>query len=202
VPAGLTKGNGKVLSLTRKKINEVCAPSKKEEIELKFSLITVDIFPLSQIAEVLKENWEKTGFKVDIKKVSISSLETDILKQRNFEAILFGESLGSMIDPFPFWHSSQKDYPGLNISGYNSKKADSLLEKARQTRDPESKKKILEEFQEVLIKDLPAIFLVSSEYLYLLDYNIKGFNVKKITEPSKRFSTIENWYIKTRRVWR
>ena len=40
-------------------------------------------------------------------------------------ALLFGQVLGIIPDPFPFWHSSQKIYPGLNLSGYSNKKVDS-----------------------------------------------------------------------------
>ena len=72
---------------------------------------------------------------MEIKKVSLSEFQTDVLANRNFELLLFGEALGVIPDPFPFWHSSQKEYPGLNISSYQSKKADEFLEDARQTLD-------------------------------------------------------------------
>ena len=201
-PIGLSKGTGKVGPLTRKKLDALCFPSEKETLTLEFSLTTVDKAPLPQIAEILKKKWGEIGIKVKIKKVSISTFETEVLKKRDFETLLFGESLSSLLDPFPFWHSSQKEYPGLNISSYNSKQADKFLITARETSDNEDRKEALENFQDTLIEDIPAIFLVKPDYIYLIDSNIKGYNVEKIIEPSKRFSTIEDLFIKTQRTWK
>ena len=201
-PIGLKNGTGDVKSMTRKKLNQICFEQPKEVIPLKFTLTTIDKFPLAQIAEILKLSWEDIGAEVEIKKVTLAEFQTDVLAKRNFEMLLFGEALDSVADPFPFWHSSQKEYPGLNISGYKSKEADKFLEKARQTLDKEERKENLEKFQDVLLEDLPAIFLVRGDYLYFLSPKIKGYNVEKIIEPAKRFSNIEQWYIKTKRIWK
>ncbi len=200
-PIGLKNGTGDVKPMTREKLNQVCFEQPKQIIPLKFTLTTGDKFPLVQIAEILKENFENIGAEVEIKKVSLSEFQTDVLANRNFELLLFGEALGAIPDPFPFWHSSQKEYPGLNIASYQSKKADEFLEDARQTSDPEERRENLEKFQDILIDDLPAIFLARGDYLYFLSAKIKGYLVEKITEPAKRFIGIENWYLKTRRVW-
>ncbi len=201
-PIGLTKGTGDVKPMTREKLNEICFEKPKEIVPLEITLVTCDKFPLIEIAEAIKKNWEEIGIRVSIEKVSLSDLQTDVLANRSFEALLFGEALGSIPDPFPFWHSSQKDYPGLNISSYESKQADQALDKARSTSDAQEKQGSLEEFQEIIIEDLPAIFLVRPDFVYMLGAEIKGYNIEKITEPAKRFSTIENWYVKTQRVWR
>jgi len=201
-PLGLKKGTGKVGGMTRDKLNEICQETPKEKIPLKFAITTTDKFPLVEIAEVLKEQFEKIGAEVEIKEVSLSELQTDILPKRDFEILLFGEALGSLPDPFPFWHSSQKDYPGLNVTGYSSKKVDEFLEEAREAQDIQERRDYLEKFQEVLLEDIPAIFLVKGDYFYFLNPKVKGYKVEKITEPSKRFSGIENIYIKTKRVWK
>lgn len=201
VPAGLDRGNGEVKPLTRKKLNEVCFAKQTEVIPLEMTITTSNKFPLMEIAENLKELWEEVGISVIINKVSLSNLQTEVLANRNFETLLFGEALSSIPDPFPFWHSSQKDHPGLNIASYNSKKADTLLEKARQTQSEEERIESLEEFQEVFIEDAPALFLARPDYTYVLSPSIHGYDIKKITEPSKRFGTIAEWFIKTRRVF-
>lgn len=201
-PIGLSKGTGDVKSMTIKKLNQICQEVPKEIIPLKLFLTTSDKFPLIEIAEILKTQFENVGAEVEIKKVSLGELQTNVLTKKDFEMLLFGEALGQIPDPFPFWHSSQKEYPGLNITGYNSKTADKLLEKARDSFEEEERKENLEEFGEILMKDLPAIFLVRGNYFYFLPSKIKGYAVEKITEPAKRFIGIENWYIKTRRVWR
>jgi peptide/nickel transport system substrate-binding protein len=154
------------------------------------------------VAEILKQEWESLGVTINLKKVSISDLQTDVLAKSNFELLLFGEALGSLPDPFPFWHSSQKDYPGLNIAGYTSLAADKALEKARESQTKQELKNNLDNFQNTLLTDLPAIFIVQPDYVYFLSPALRGFNTSKITEPAKRFSNVESWYLKTRRVWK
>ena len=73
------------------------------------------------------------------------------------------------------------------------------LEKGRGSLDFEIQKENYEKFQDVLIEDAPAVFLYSPDYLYLVKREIKGIENKTIVDPSKRFSGIENWYIKTKR---
>jgi len=115
---------------------------------------------------------------------------------------LFGEVLNSLPDPFPFWHSSQKQSPGLNLVSYENKKADKLLEEARAVLDNSLRREKLEEFQNLLIEDIPCLFLLRPDLVYFASKKVKGQIVEKIIEPSKRFVNIENWYIRTRRVWK
>jgi len=200
-PIGLKNGTGKVGAMTRKKLNQVCQEIPKEIVPLTFTITTSDTFPLTEIIEILKIQFEKIGAEVKIKKSSLSEFQTNILIERDFEILLFGEAFGQLPDPFPFWHSSQNEYPGLNISSYSSKEADKFLEKARETIDEAKRKENLEKFQNVLITDNPALFLTQASYFYFLSPKIKGFEVKKITDPSKRFINIEKWYSKTTRKW-
>ena len=201
-PNDLTKGTGDVKASTRDKLNEVCFEKSGATLPFEITLTTSDKFPLPQLAQSIKEDLEAVGLSVKIETVSIASLQTDILAKRNFDILLFGEALGSIPDPFPFWHSSQITYPGLNVAGYSSKQADKLLEQAREAPTEEQRVVSLEKFQEILAQDLPAFFLVMPDYVFSLSSLVKGFEIKKITEPSKRFSTIEKWFVETKRVWK
>lgn len=201
-PSGFKEGTGLVSKNTRAKLNEICLPPSEQIFPLKFSLATVNQPVLAKVANLLKEQWQALGIELEIKTFDISQLEQDLIRPRNYESLLFGEVLGAIPDPFPFWHSLQKKDPGLNLAIYQNKKADELLEKIRQSLDKEERKKILEELQDILIEDSPAVFLYSPDYLYFVSKEIKGMETKIITDPSKRFSGITDWYIKTKRVWK
>jgi len=201
-PWGFKKGTGVVGKTTQKKLNEICFPAKTETLTLKLSLITIDQPQLTEIARILKKQWKNIGVELEIKKFPLSELEQDFIKPRNYQLLLLGEALGAIPDPLPFWHSSQKKDPGLNLSLYANKKADKLLEENRTLSDPTTREKKLESFQDIVIKDAPAVFLSSPVYIYSVSKKIKGIKVKKIVEPSKRFAGIENWYIKTKRAWK
>ena len=201
-PYGLTSGTGKVYKSTRTKLNEICNPTTEETLYLSFTLKTANQPTLKAAADTLKEQWQKIGVNLEVETFDTPTLEEDVIKPRNYQMLLFGEVLGTVPDPFPFWHSSQVKNPGLNLAGYENSECDKLLERARQTLDEEKRREALESFQEIIVGDLPALFLYSPDYLYLVSDKIKGIEEGLIADPSKRFSEIENWYTKTKRIWK
>lgn len=201
-PFGLSEGTGSVLKGTREKLNQICFPPPPESLTLKFSLVTVNQPVLIKVANLLKEQWQSLGADVSVETFDISELEKNIIKTRNYESLLFGEILGALPDPFPFWHSTQRKDPGLNLAIYQNKSADRLLEDIRQISDTAERKQKLEQFQEILTQEAPAIFLYSPDYVYFVDKKIKGVIEGVIVQPSKRLANIENWYINTKRTWK
>lgn len=208
IPQQLEKGTGDVKGSTRNKLNEICFGKPEEKIQLKFTLTTVNQTELLTLANLLKEQWAKIGAEIEIKTFDMSTFdqkekfEEEIINPRNYDILLFGEVLGLIPDPFPFWHSSQKKNPGLNLSLFENKDCDKLLEEARQSLDEAERKKDLDSFQNFLIDEAPAIFLYNPDYLYLVSDEIKGINTKIIADPSQRFLEIENWYVETKRKWK
>lgn len=200
-PQGFKKGTGLVGKSTRVKLNEICSRPAKETA-LKFSLATVEDPTLKKAAENLKEQWGKIGVEIEIQSYSVSQVEQEIIKPRNYEMLLFGEVLEIIPDPYPFWHSSQVKDPGVNLAKYENKSADKLLESARVSLNVQDRAKKYQEFQDILIEDAPSLFLYSPDYVYYINKDIKGVDTKIIADPSKRFANIENWYIKTKRVWK
>ncbi len=198
-PNNIEKGTGVVGKSTREKLQEICFDAPAEVLELKFTLVTKEDSTFKKIAEILKEQWKKIGVELEIQTYSISDLESDFIKTRDYEMILIGEMLGAIPDPYPFWHSLQKRDPGLNLSLYQNTKVDKLLEEARETLDEDIRKEKYEEFQEILIADAPVIFLYIPDYTYLVSLKVKGIEPGFIASPSNRFAEIENWYIKTKR---
>lgn len=199
-PWGFTKGTGLVSRTTRAKLNEICL-EPSEKTQLKFSLITVQDPVLEAIASQLKEQWLELGIEIEITTYPVSELEKDFIKPRNYEMLLFGEVLEAIPDPFPFWHSSQVKDPGLNLAKYENSKVDNLLETARVSLDNEVRAEKYQAFQDILIDDAPCLFLYSPDYIYFLAKDIKGLTTEMIVDPSKRFTNIEDWYIKQKRVW-
>jgi len=201
-PSGLTQGTGTVGKSTRTKLNEICSQPPKET-PLAFSLITVDDPILKEVASLIKKQWEAAGIGVTITTYPVSQLTQDVIKPRNYEMLLFGEVLGEIPDPFPFWHSSQIKDPGLNLAKYENKKADGLLETARVSLDEATRAKKYQDFQNILIADAPCVFLYRPDYIYFVDKKIKGgLETGVIVDPSERFANIENWYAKQKRAWR
>lgn len=169
---------------------------KKSGKFFTLKLTTIDRTENSQVAELLKANWEKLGVKVSIDLVPIAQIKADVLDPRSFEALIYGLTLSPDPDPYVFWHSSQIE-KGLNISGFNSKQADKLLEQARLAIDENKRKEMYFKFQDILADEVPAIFLYESRYAYIQEKKVKGFDVRTIYYPYNRFSNISEWYVKT-----
>lgn len=201
-PNGLAAPTGDVKLATREKLNSVCFPAGNQTTPLKITLTTVNQPTLVKVAQLVKNQWEAVGASVQIKTEDIDSLERDSIKPREYEALLFGEVLGSLPDPFPFWHSSQKSDPGLNFSLYQNADADKALADARQNLDAGTRETSLESFQNILLADAPAVFLYNPTYVYVTSGEIKGVSGGIIADPSNRFAQVGQWYTEYKRNWK
>jgi ABC-type transport system substrate-binding protein len=200
LPFGLKEPTGKVDGETKKKLNEICFPPEEEKTPLSFVLLTGDDEILKKTAEILKKQWEKVGFDVEIKTVDLATLKRESFRKKDYEALLFGISLRFIPDPFAFWHSSQRGELGLNLANYSNKETDTILEEIRKSLDENQRKEKLEKFQEILLEDLPTIFLFSENEIFVTSKKIKGIKDNIwILDSSKRFNQIENWFTKTKR---
>jgi len=161
-----------------------------------------DNLELIRVANYLATCWEKIGISVELQILPLATLEKEIIQTRSYDALFFGEIIGQDPDLFSFWHSSQTTDPGLNLSGYQNKDLDDLLEKTRQTFDEEQRMNDLKMIQNILLEDKPALFLYNPFYLYILPQKVKGYNIQYANLPSEKFVDIENWYIYTKRAIR
>jgi peptide/nickel transport system substrate-binding protein len=177
--------------------------SKKEEkIVLKFTLYTSNVSDLEKTAKLLKENWEKLGAQVDLKVYEPGDLNQNIIRPRKFDALLFGEIIGHDMDLYSFWHSSQRNDPGLNVAMYTNVKADKLLEDGRVTSNKDEQNEIYNKFSNIVKDEVPVIFLYSPDFIYVKPKNVSGIVLPTITTPTERFSKIYSWYVYTENVWR
>ncbi|MEX0878012.1 MAG: ABC transporter substrate-binding protein [Candidatus Spechtbacterales bacterium] len=169
--------------------------------ELSLTLVTAQRPELEQVAQLLQEQWRQVGINLNFKTEELGELQQSTIRSRNYELLMFGEILGTIPDPFSFWHSSQKNDPGLNLANYDNREIDKLLEEARQETNKEARIEKLNEFQLKVTADVPAIFLYDPAYLYPIQKSIRGIEPVFMVDSSWRFADIQNWYIATKRVF-
>jgi len=174
----------------------------KDEVRLEINLVTTDWPELSQTAEILKNQWEKAGVRLNISNLSISDIQQNYIRPREYDALLFGQVLGADPDPYSFWHSSQKRDPGLNLSLFGDSDTDKLIEDGRIEFDTDKRTAVYAELQKKLNEEIPAIFLYSPDYIYPVNKKVRGIGVNNLILPSERFANIDKWYISTRRIWK
>ncbi|OHA00274.1 MAG: hypothetical protein A3C07_00695 [Candidatus Sungbacteria bacterium RIFCSPHIGHO2_02_FULL_47_11] len=186
----------------REKTTKPKGSTKAMTTVLRLTLTTSDWPDLTASAGYIKEMLLAVGIDVSVQPLPILELETSVLRPRKFEMLLFGHVYGYEPDPFAFWHSSQNKDPGLNITFYTNKKVDALLEEARQTSDPLKRDENYKSVVSMLTDDLPAVFLYSQLYLYLLPADLKVPILDQIVLPADRFNEIHLWHKETKRVLR
>ncbi|MDP2736664.1 MAG: ABC transporter substrate-binding protein [bacterium] len=175
----------------------------KDNNYLIVTLTTVDNQEYGQAAKLIAKFWNDISVKTEVNLVPANQIQVDVIKSRNFDALIYGAITGADPDPYAFWHSSQIGQAGLNIADYANKEVDKLLEDGRLSSDINSRQEKYKKFQEMIAEDEPAIFLYSPNYTYVQSKKIKGFNIKSIILPSDRFGNIGEWYINTGKtiVW-
>lgn len=174
----------------------------KNNAKLEFEIFTLDNPQLMQTADILRDQWGKIGADVKVNVLSVSDLQQNIIRPREYDSLLFGQAVSFNPDPYSFWHSSQKKDPGLNLSLLDDKKADELLDKARQELDGGKRTEYYKEFQKIVAEKIPAIFLYSPSYLYPVSQKVQGISAQNVNAPSWRFGDVNEWYIKKKRVWK
>jgi len=165
------------------------------------TIVTSDTTEYSQAAHIVASMWQELGIVTNISLVPAKDISKQVLKERNYDVLLYGMIVGEDPDQYAFWHSSQVNFPGLNLSQYSNKEIDSILEDARETTDGEAEIALYIKFQDQLQDDIPAVFLYMPTYTYALSDIVQGFDVSRISHPADRFNNIESWFIKTKKVW-
>lgn len=168
---------------------------------ISFDLTVPDIKPLIEMAEIIRSDWEKLGVSVSITPMRSADVQEEI-KNRSYEALLFGNILNEPQDLYSFWHSSKRFYPGLNLAMFNNRDLDSLLDDARTELDPEKRAALVQSAAKIISDESAAAFVIFPKYVYITSPRIKGFNTASGTVISDRLNDVSDWYLATVRKFR
>lgn len=175
---------------------------KKVTRLLEFSISTGNAPELAKSATLVQEDLQALGMKVEVKTFDIGNLNQSVIRPRKYDALLFGQIINNESDLFAFWHSSQRLDPGLNVAQYTNTKVDKILETVFVTADSSARIKQYALFEEEIKKDMPAVFLYSPNFIYIVADDVQGLSLDHIVSPAGRFLDSYLWYIKTDNVWR
>ncbi|MBF8280998.1 MAG: SBP bac 5 protein [Candidatus Magasanikbacteria bacterium] len=175
---------------------------KKNKTPLTLTITTSNTADNIRVTKMVAEMWEQLGVQTVLRIVEPSRIARDVLRKRDFEVLIYGEALGHEPDLFPFWHSSQIDDPGFNLTGYVNREVDKLLEEARISTSTVARTQKYVDAQKKIVDDLPAIFLVSPQFTYLVRDRVNGVKVQNVAVPAERFQNVEAWYEKTGSKWK
>ena len=162
---------------------------------IKLSITTVNSGYLPSVANVLAEELRALGIEVTVVTFDENKdFVTNILARRNYDILVYDIELGADPDPLPYYHSSQTNASGLNLSNYRNGFVDDLLVGARATIDDQLRIKKYESFLSYWVEDLPAIGLYQSNLTYVYNKNVRPYNNDvHLVDAIDRFSDICEW---------
>ncbi|MFH0851737.1 MAG: hypothetical protein V1876_03235, partial [Candidatus Peregrinibacteria bacterium] len=156
-------------------------------------------------AEQIRDQWAELGVEIILDIPDTRAAFEKKLISRDYDILLFGQSLLDNLDSYPYWHSDGiqrlEDAPaGLRIDAYNfsqysSFKADMLLTQIRQTFDEVERQEALSELRKTLAEDVPAVFLYSPLYTFAYHQDVHDVSIGHPSLHSDRFLTLHKWYI-------
>ncbi|ALM09795.1 MAG TPA: hypothetical protein DDX11_03565 [Candidatus Peribacter riflensis] len=180
---------------------------------LSLRLLTGESPPSYQkAAELIRDQWAPLGVEITLDVPETRAAFEKKLIARDYDILLFGQSLLDNLDSYPYWHSDGiqgvDEAPlGLrldayNFSQYSSFRADTLLTQIRQTFNEQERQEALAELRTVLAADVPAVFLYSPLYTFAYHQDVHNVAIGHPSLHSDRFLTLHRWYILQERQFR
>jgi len=164
----------------------------------RFTLLAVDQSDRQQVAEEISRELRAVGIDAQVQTAAWSGIIQDYLVPRKFDAVLTeAYSPTSDPDPYPFWHSSQVK-GGLNVAGWSNRIADQLLEDGRRQPSQSARLDDYVRFQGIFAQEQPSILLYHPIYAYAIPVSLKAVSLGPMLQPSDRFQTVDDWYLRTR----
>lgn len=165
---------------------------------LTFRMISESTPEYAYVTGKLQGQWRSIGVNAQFSLEQPGDMQT-ALAFHNYDALLYGISVGVDPDVLAYWHSSQADIRSvnrLNFSEYNSKAADAALEAGRTRSDNTLRAIKYRPFLEAWRNDVPAIGLYQPRFLYITHQQVAGLSEHTINSATDRYSNVQNWMIK------
>ncbi len=164
---------------------------------LQFTLLAPDTPEIKQVTGKLQDDWKKLGASANIKLVGGDELQRAVTSHE-YDALLYGISIGVDPDVFVYWHSSQNDPRSnrLNFAEYKAKAADEGLEAGRTRVDNGLRAVKYRPFLQAWQRDTPALGLYQPRILYVTHGTVYGLKEHTINQDTDRFNQVHTWQIR------
>ena len=177
---------------------------EKAQQTLAFTLITPDDPTHVAVANEIVKSWQAIGVKAAVQAVPASLLVQNILRPRQFDAVLYDwRTLSNDPDQYENWHQMQipsGNGLGQNYGGLDDRDISVALESARATNDQAKRTELYTQFQELFMDRVPGLLLYYPVYTFGVDSVVHGVQLAPMLVPSDRFRNVSQWYLKTQRV--
>lgn len=173
----------------------------KGDARLSFTLhINSSQDALVRVAEILQNQWKEIGVELHIQEHDKGNLETNIIKPRDYDALLYAHQMRFEPSLLSLWHSKEKNDPGVNYALFDDNEMDESLTNLLATQNNDEKNELYKKQQQRLKGEIPAIFLFAPKLSFMYNDSIKDVQVNRANLSCDRYTNIQSWYIKEKRV--
>ncbi len=180
----------------KKTIKEIL--SKNEDLKADgITIATVKSGYLPDISGKIAEEIRALGLKVEINAFEPGQdFFLNILSQRNYDILVYEIGLGPNPDIFAYYHSTEANPNGHNLSNYKNVVVSDLVLSARATLNQELRAKKYETVSKYFIEDAPAIGIYQSKMTYFVNKNVKTYSQEnRLVTSTDRMLDVEKWGI-------
>ncbi|MCD6526613.1 MAG: peptide-binding protein [Desulfuromonas sp.] len=143
--------------------------------------------------EIIQRRFQQVGVEVKLRVIEWASLLKEFIHPGNFDATIMGWTVPIDPDAYNVWHSSKTGPGELNFIGFKNARVDELLEQGRSTYDQAERKRLYDEFQQILAEELPYTFLFVPDALPVVARRFRGIE----EAPSGIMHNFIRWYVPT-----
>jgi peptide/nickel transport system substrate-binding protein len=174
----------------------------KNRQTLGFTLSAADSAEDRTVTRDLQRQWRQLGVQLNLQLQNPADFQNS-LSYHNYDAVLYGISIGVDPDVFVYWDSSQADIRSasrLNLSEWKNDTADAALEAGRTRLDPTLRTVKYKPFLQAWQQDAPALGLYQPRLLYLTNGWVAGLPTQSINTVTDRFDNVQNWEVRQAKV--
>ncbi|MGL4651671.1 MAG: peptide ABC transporter substrate-binding protein, partial [Caldilineaceae bacterium] len=172
----------------------------KDGRQLEFVLHTSDDPTRVALINQIAQDWAQVGVRAVPTPVTFAGLVNDLLVPRRFEAVLIGWENPGDPDPYPLWHSTQREGAGQNYGGWSNEDADLLMEQARAELNESARRQIYGDLFTIFAEEVPSLLLYYPVYSYGVSNRVSTVQVGALNHPAQRFAGFGDWFMVTKRV--
>lgn len=176
---------------------------EKDGNELQIRLFSQSLGEYSDVISQIQEDWTELGVRVNVFLQSEADIQSGAIARHDYDALLYGISIGYDPDVFAYWHSSQIDTisgSGLNLSEFSNELADEALEAGRTRNDLELRKIKYEPFLESWRDDAPAFGIYQPRFTMVVRGTFTDFDTSSLRSSSDRYRSVSQWRVRNDKV--
>lgn len=123
-------------------------------------------------AQVIQQQLSRVGIRTRIQVIEWSMWLSDIYTNRDFQMTLI--DFTGKLDPYPVLRRYISDFR-RNFLNYENDAYDDIMERALRSPNPETRVRLYREAQEMLARDVPAVFLADYQFIWAMNERFSGY---------------------------